>query len=313
MGRPHRTRTMMISAQLPAQISGFQGPAAMADAARLLERVGFAACLVTDHPCPTARWLDSIGHHAHDPFVLLSFAAAATRTLKLLTGVLVLPYRNPFLTARAVSSLDVFSEGRVILGVAAGYLRGEFRALGVDYERRNALTDEYLRALKAAWSAEEFSFEGSNYKAERTRILPHPVQKPHPPIWMGGNSPLAIRRAVEFGDSWHPVFTLGAISSDKAALSIPDDAELAKRIRYMHEHCEKIGRVTPPEVQVIEPPGGRGPWNVNVMVERLTKLHALGVAGVSVTIDGTSRAEWWDNAERYAELFDRFPSARATV
>src|SRR5207245_8055946 len=130
----------------------------------------------------------------------------ATRRLKLLTGILVLPYRNPFLTARAVSSLDVFSGGRVILGVAAGYLRSEFNALGVDFERRNELTDEYLAALKAAWGAEEFNFEGSGYKAARARILPHPVQSPHPQIWVGGNSPRAIRREGEVGEGWYRVY-----------------------------------------------------------------------------------------------------------
>ena len=300
---------MMISAQLPAEVSGFQGPDAIGEAARLLEDLGFAAGLVTDHPCPTARWLDSFGHHAHDPFVLLSFAAAATRRLKLLTGILVLPYRNPFLTARAVSSLDVFSGGRVILGVAAGYLRSEFNALGVDFERRNELTDEYLAALKAAWGAEEFSFEGSGYRASRARILPHPAQSPHPPIWVGGNSPRAIRRAVAFGDAWYPVYTLAEFSIDSKALAITEDGELARRMQYMRDHCEKIGRERPPEVQVIEPPGGRGAWSVNAMVERLGKLHELGVAGVSIAIDGKTRAEWWSNAERYAEVFDQFPSA----
>jgi probable F420-dependent oxidoreductase len=304
---------MMISAQLPGEVAGLQSPAGIAESARLLERLGFAAGIVTDHPCPTARWLDSFGHQAHDPFVLLSFTAAATTRLRLLTGILVLPYRNPFLTARAISSLDVFSGGRVILGVAAGYLRSEFNALGADFERRNELTDEYLAALQAAWGADEFNFEGTGYRASRARILPHPTQQPHPPIWVGGNSPRAIRRAVEFGDAWYPVYTLGELSVDSNALAITEDSQLRERIQYMHDRCEKVGRERPPEIQVIEPLGGLGEWSVNAIVDRLSKLMELGVSGVSTAIEGKDRAEWWDNAERYAELFDKFPAARAAV
>ena len=85
------------------------------------EQAGFASGVVTDHPCPTGRWLDAGGHHAQDPFVLLSFIAAATRRLRLQTGILVLPYRNPFITARSVATLDFLSGGRVSLGVGSGY------------------------------------------------------------------------------------------------------------------------------------------------------------------------------------------------
>jgi hypothetical protein len=128
---------------------------------------------------------------------------------------------------------------------------------------------------------------------------------------MGGNSPRAIRRTVELGDAWYPVFTLGAISVDKPNLAITDDAELARRIRYMQDYSAQIGRARPPEVQVIETVDGRGPWSVDLMVERFGKLHELGVAGISVAIQGKNRAEWLDNAERYADVFRQFPAARA--
>lgn len=162
----------------------FQRPEAVAEIARLLERVGFDGGNVTDHPCPTGRWLDAGGHHAQDPFI----------------------------TACAVATLDVFSGGRVTLGLGAGYLKGEYRALGIDFEKRNEIVDEYIGALKAAWGAEEFSFKGSGYEARGSRILPGPVHKPHPPLLIGGNSRRAIRRAVEVGDAWYPFFTSGAVS-----------------------------------------------------------------------------------------------------
>jgi probable F420-dependent oxidoreductase len=303
---------MMMAGHLPADVAGLETAQAFGEAARLLEQVGFAAGIVTDHPCPSARWLDGFGHNSPDPFVLLGAAAAATSRLRLLTGVLVLPYRNPFLTARAISSADVASGGRVILGLAAGYLRSEFNALGVDFERRNEITDEYLRALKTAWGAEEFSFEGDGYRASRARILPHPVQSPHPPIWVGGNSPRAIRRAVEFGDAWYPVFTLGAFGVDSEALSLTSDAQLRDRIRYMRDHCAKTGRARAPEIQAIESPGGRGEWSVGMVVDRLGKLQELGVSGLSVGIDGKTRDDWRRSVERYVEVFEQFPAAHAS-
>ena len=302
---------MMISVQLPTDLPASTGAGTISESARLLERLGFTAGLVTDHPCPTARWLDSFGHQAPDPFVLLSFAAAATRKLKLLTGILVLPYRNPFLTARAISSLDIHSGGRVIFGVAAGYLRSEFNSLGVDFDLRNELTDEYLAAIKTAWANEEFTFEGTGYRASHARILPHPLQSPHPPIWVGGNSPRAIRRAAEQGDAWYPVFTRAQFAVESDKLSITRDDQLTDRMRYMNEHCEKIGRTNPPEVQVIEPPAADGEWNLQATIDRLGALNELGVAGVSIAIEGESPSEWSDNVERYAQVFDHFPSAMA--
>ena len=152
---------------------------------------------------------------------MLSLVAAASRKLRLQTGILVLPYRNPFITARSVATLDVFSRGRVTLGVGAGYLKGEYFALGVDFERRNDIMDEYIRALKAAWSGEEFSFKGTGYEARGARILPAPLQRPHPPLLIGGNSHRAIRRAVELGDAWCPFFTAGPLSTTSRTAPSP--------------------------------------------------------------------------------------------
>jgi alkanesulfonate monooxygenase SsuD/methylene tetrahydromethanopterin reductase-like flavin-dependent oxidoreductase (luciferase family) len=120
----------------------FLSAEAIAEISRAAERAGFNAGCDTDHPVPTGRWLDAGGHHAQDPFVILTFVAAATRTLRLQTGILVLPYRHPFITARAVATLDFVSNGRVTLGLGAGYLKGEYKALGVDFERRNDIMEE---------------------------------------------------------------------------------------------------------------------------------------------------------------------------
>lgn len=294
---------MKINASLPfdriENPDEFLQPEAVSGIGALLDRLRFAGGAVTDHPCPTGRWLDAGGHHAQDPFVMLSLLAACTRRLRLQTGILVLPYRNPFITARAVATLDVFSGGRVTLGVGAGYLKGEYRALGVDFEQRNELTDEYVRALKAAWGSEEFTFEGSGYHAPGNRILPRPLQKPHPPLLIGGNSKRAIRRAVELGDGWNPFFTTGAVASTSRTAAMSGEADLAEGIEYLRAHCEKIGRAQPPEIVLgaVNAPGE--PRNPEAMLEKIGRLEELGVSGAAVHFDGRTRAEWCDNAEHF--------------
>jgi probable F420-dependent oxidoreductase len=264
----------------------------------VLERSGFDGGNVTDHPCPTGRWLDSGGHHAQDPFVLLSLLAAVTTKLRLQTGILVLPYRNPFITARAVATLDVFSGGRVTLGLGAGYLKGEYYALGVDFERRNDIEDEYIKALKAAWCNDEFSFQGTGYEARGNRILPRPVQKPHPPLLIGGNSHRAIRRAVELGDAWYPFFTAGPVSATARTTAMTNESDLIESMRYLREHSATIGRERPPEVILssLTSPGEKLP--PAALIERIGRYKDLGITGAALHIDGKTRAEWCDNVER---------------
>ena len=119
------------------------------------ERVGFHGIGFTDHPAPSQRWLDGGGHDALDPFVALAFAAAATERIRLIPNIVVLPYRNPFVVAKAAATLDVLSGGRFTLAVGAGYLKGEFAALGVDHAERNELFDEAIDVLKAIWTGDD--------------------------------------------------------------------------------------------------------------------------------------------------------------
>jgi probable F420-dependent oxidoreductase len=294
---------MQINATLPFdQIDKqeeFLSAEAVAEIGLALERASFDGGNVTDHPCPTGRWLDAGGHHAPDPFVILSMLASATRTLRLQTGILVLPYRNPFIVARAVATLDVFSGGRVTLGIGAGYLKGEYFALGADFERRNDIVDEHLRALKAAWTADEFSFKGQGYEARGCRILPAPAQKPHPPLLIGGNSLRAIRRAVDLGDAWYPFFTAGPVSTTSRTATMSSDAELAAGIRYLHQYCEKVGREQPPQIILagLNAPGEE--LHSPALLDRIGQLQRLGITGAALHIEGRTRAQWCDNAERY--------------
>ncbi len=271
---------------------------AMSEIGKTLERAGFYGGHVTDHPCPTARWLNAGGHDAQDPFVILSMLAAVTSTLRLQMGILVLPYRNPFIVARAVATLDVFSGGRLTLGIGAGYLKGEYHALGVDFSRRNEIMDEYVAAMRAAWTGEEFDFAGTGYNARGCLIRPRPQQRPHPPLLVGGNSRRAIRRAVELGDGWTPFLTGGTMSSTSRTASMSGDEDLVAAITYLREYCETVGRREAPQVVLgsITRPGEK--WHAAALLDKLGQYKDMGVDGVAVTIEGRTRSEWCDNAER---------------
>ncbi|HET8883407.1 MAG TPA: TIGR03619 family F420-dependent LLM class oxidoreductase [Solimonas sp.] len=295
---------MKINVTLPfdhiEQPDEFLTPEAVVEVAQLAEKLGFAGGNVTDHPCPTGRWLDGGGHYAQDPFVMLTLVAAATTTFRLQTGILVLPYRNPFITARAVATLDLYSRGRVTLGLGAGYLKGEYKALGVDFERRNEIMDDYLIALKKALSGEEFTHNGDGYEAPGNRIRPGPVQKPHPPLLVGGNSKRAIRRAAELADGWNPFFTPAQLSSTARTAAMTGEEDLAGGLAYLREHCEKIGRTTAPVIQLASINSGdeRSPGE---LIEKIGQFGEMGVSGCAVNVNGTTRAEWCDNARRFAD------------
>jgi probable F420-dependent oxidoreductase len=138
----------------------------------------------------------------YDPFVLLTRIAEMTTTIKLGTGIYLLPLRHPIITARAVTALDVFSKGRVLLGVGVGWLTEEFRALGMDPKTRFGRAEEAAQALRALWTTKEVEHHGKYYDFGPLYFEPKPVSAPHPPILFGGESEAAMRRAVRFGDGW---------------------------------------------------------------------------------------------------------------
>jgi probable F420-dependent oxidoreductase len=174
------------------------------EVARAAEDAGFMGFAFTEHPAPGAKWLMSGGHQSLDPFVGLAYAAAATTKIRLLTYLSVVPYRNPLLLAKSAATVDKLSGGRFILGVGTGYLKGEFHALGADFDERNALFDEALDVLPQHWSGEPFSYQGRHFEARDVVGRPRPVQLPIP-IWIGGNSALTRRRVAERAQGWMPL------------------------------------------------------------------------------------------------------------
>lgn len=170
-----------------------------------------------------------------DPLALLGYLAHATRRVRLGTSVLVIPYRNPLVTAKLLATLDVLSGGRLILGAGAGWLRQEFEAVAAPpFAERGAVTDEYLRLMRAVWTTDPVSFEGRYYRVHDVHALPKPVQKQGPPIWIGGHTDAAVRRAGTLGDAWHPI-----------ALRPPGllgPAEYAARAREVRAWAKRAGR-----------------------------------------------------------------------
>jgi probable F420-dependent oxidoreductase len=200
---------MRFTLAYPLQTSGcspyFAEPGTMIRVAAAAERAGFEAIAMTDHPAPSRKWLTHGGHAAFDPLAALSFCAAATSTLRLMTYLLVLPYRNPLLVARSIATADRLSAGRLDAVVGPGYLRSEFAALGVDFHRRGRLFDEALDVIRRVFIDDEFRFTGAGFTALGVAIEPKPVQMPHPPLWIGGNGARARERAARHGAGWSPV------------------------------------------------------------------------------------------------------------
>jgi probable F420-dependent oxidoreductase len=277
--------------------SEFVTGTAVMECAAAAEAAGFDACFVTDHPAPDAKWLAGGGHHALDPFVALSFAAAATTRLCVQTHIRVLPYRNPLLTAKSVLSLDVLSGGRVILGVASGYLKREYAAQGDDFDERNDLTDEAIDVMRRIWTEDEVVVEGRHFRTRGTTMRPRPPQQPGPPIWVGGNSTAAIRRAAERAQGWVPFPNPGGLTSRVRTPELSTVDELARRMQILRDHASEIGRTDP--IDVCFSPFAQ---SASEVVDELHALEALGVTWAVLhgpTVD--ARSAWIDGARRLGD------------
>jgi len=232
-------------------------PDALADIAKLGDRLGFYCMVMPDHilqpnqvnstyPYSLTGDILAAGQSGDgewpEQVTTLAYLAGVTERIRLVTSVMIIPYRNPILTAKMLSTLDMLSKGRLILGAGVGWMKEEFELLNTEpFAERGAVTNEYLRAFIELWTNDNPKFEGKYVNFSDITFLPKPVQKPYPPIWIGGQSKPAIRRAAQIGDCWHPV---GAIP---AAPLEPE--ELAENLVLLHQYAEKAGR-DPATIQV---------------------------------------------------------------
>ena len=179
-----------------------------------------------------------------EQITLLSYIAGQTSKIRLVTSVLIVPHRNPLIAAKSLATLDVLSGGRLVVGVGVGWMREEFQALGLPpFEERGAVTDEYIRAFKVLWTEDDPSFDGKYISFDDISFLPKPVQKPHPPIWVGGESRPALRRTAELADGWYP---LG--SNPTFPMGTPE--QLKAGLERLAQYAQRFGR-DPSEIETI--------------------------------------------------------------
>lgn len=169
------------------------------------EELGFDSVWVSEHLFNVGYIGERIGGRPYyEPLTVLSYLAAMTSRIRLGTSVLVLPYHDPVRLAKVVATLDVASGGRVVLGLGVGRIEEEYDALGISFKERGAIADEAIEVMKVLWTQEDPAFSGRYHSFSRVKFSPKPAQKPFPPLWIGGNSPSAMRRAARAGDAWHP-------------------------------------------------------------------------------------------------------------
>ena len=208
--------------------------------ARLGQQLKFDSIWVSDHvfipyrsePLYPYSATGRIGlephHNLFEPLVTLAFMAGVVETPMLGLSVLVVPYRNPVVTAKMLATLDVLSGGRLVIGVGVGWTREEFEVLGASYPDRGAVTDEYIQIFKELCTRDDIQFHGRHYQVSNVAFYPRPVQKPHPPVWIGGHSMPALRRAARLGDGWYP--------------SNIDPPTLVARLAILRRLCREVGR-----------------------------------------------------------------------
>jgi probable F420-dependent oxidoreductase len=212
------------------------------------EALRFSSLFVTDHIVLPASTGSSVYPYSttgqfpggsrqdyFEPLTMLAWLAHATRRVRLGTSVLVVPYRNPLTAAKTLATIDVLSRGRLILGAGVGWLKEEFEALGAPpFVERGRVTDEYLRLMRTVWTSDPVTFSGHYYRVRDVHALPKPVQPGGIPIWIGGHTHAALRRAAALGDGWHP------IGLRPPALLDPD--QYAAKIKQLHAYAQQAGR-----------------------------------------------------------------------
>ena len=294
-------------------------PEALGSLARRGEELGFDSVQTGDHIVVpnsiSSRYPYSEGGafpggdlgESMEQLTLLSFLAGQTTRIRLVTGVIIVPHRNPLVAAKVLATLDVLSGGRLIVGVGAGWMKEEFDALGLpQFEERGAVTDEYVRAYKELWTSDNPSFDGRYCRFSDLSSLPHPVQKPHPPIWVGGESPRALRRTAELGDGWYPIG-----SNPVFPMGTPE--QLAEGIRRLGIRARRAGR-DPSEIQVIyrtphyrldasDAPEGRAPFTGSAS-QVAADVRAYSGMGVGyLVLDFTRDARSVEECVEHMEAF----------
>jgi probable F420-dependent oxidoreductase len=264
------------------------------------ERLGYDSIWTIDHViAPTAN-AEQFGL-IYDPLITMALAAGLTERIQIGVSVLVLPYRHGVLTAKMVATLDDLSQGRIILGVGAGWNAAESGILGVPFEERGPMTDEYIAIMKTIWATPKPTFSGRYTQFSDVELYPLPVQPGGPPIWVGGSSRAALRRTAEHGDAWHPINrTPDQLREGKA--------EIARL-------CQRFGRATPPSMTLridarllldeypYPTPAHAGHMLVGTpdeLLDQIAELRDLGIEHLVLEFVGRDFADFQAQIEAFA-------------
>ncbi|WP_280293641.1 TIGR03619 family F420-dependent LLM class oxidoreductase [Nocardia abscessus] len=275
--------------ELPTAPDDFLRPAVIREVVTHAEAAGFSAVALSEHPAPSRKWRDNGGHNTLDPIAALSYIAGVTSRLRLMTNLYVLPFRNPYLSAKALSSLDIVSGGRLIAGVGAGYLRSEFGALGVEHGRRAELLDEALDALRGIWTEPETPVVGMDFAAVGPMWLQPPNQQ-RVPLWLGGNGRAAIRRIAHYGDGWMPIIAGAEMAAAMRTEAIENLEQFGDAVNRMRHRVAAAGR-DPDfiDVQVPCPKFDIGdPESVRRARAFIDDVERRGATWVLLHVDGSS-------------------------
>ena len=272
--------------QIPARAQAWEqaiGGAQVLEAARAAERAGFDWVSCSDHVAVPVSRTAAMGATWFDAGSTLAFVAGATTRIRLLSHVLVLPYRHPLVVAKQYGTLDHLSGGRVILGVGSGHLKPEFTVLGADFDRRGTVSDEYLAAIAAAWTEEVARFEGETLAFRDVIVAPRVAQRPRPPIWVGGNSRAALRRAARLADGWVP----WQLEPEACAAAVADVRQL------------RVEAGRPEGFEVVAPLAVPAGVTADALVAAVARWRAAGATAFHVGIaagglaDLLARLEWF--------------------
>ncbi len=282
------------------------------------DELGFGGLQFPDHVImPLKPGAPPVSTVWYDNFVLAAHLATLTQRVRFIFNVLVVPYRPAVLLAKLVSTLDVVSRGRLTLGVGAGWIKGEFRILGVPFEERGALTDDTLRAMKVLWTEPDPKYEGTHTRFASLAFEPRCVQQPHVPIWVGGSGPGPLRRVVELGDGWSPMTgSLDELARDVAWIREqaqargrdPDAFDFASGIAFGERDPER-DRARSHAAGTDLTRGGSRPQSPQEILDQVARLREIGFGHLSVSFPWREPAEYLERMQWFAaELMPKLPT-----
>ena len=296
-------------------------PQSLATLARTGEELGFAIISVSDHVIipkainstypynESGTFAGSPSGECLEQLSLLSFLVGVTSSAKLLTSVMVLPHRPPVLTAKMLATIDVLSNGRLIVGCGVGWMREEFEAIGApSYDERGSVGDEYIQVFKELWTSDNPAFEGKYCRFANVAFAPKPVQKPHPPIWTGGESPAALRRAGRLANVWYPIgsnprFPVGTPAQFAAyAARVKRYATEAGRDPSSLDFAYSANWYNDQQAQTL-PDGQRRPLTgtPQQIADDIKRYEEVGVRHMMVNLQGETQAQTLERMQRFAD------------